>query len=124
MAIRSLTLAALAALVLGLATVALARPAATKKLQGTVGPGYTISLKQNGKRVKSLKPGTYSFSIRDKASIHNFVIEKESGKKFEKQLTGVSFQGSKTVTVKLAKGEWKYYCKPHESQMHGSFRVK
>ena len=50
--------------------------ATTPTLNGTVGPGYTITLKQNGKAVKSLKAGSYSFVIADKADIHNFVLEK------------------------------------------------
>jgi plastocyanin len=31
--------------------------------------------------------------------------------------------GTKSVTVKLTKGQWKFYCKPHESQMFGFFAV-
>jgi plastocyanin len=106
-----------------LSTVAFGQSSAAKKLKGTVGPGFTISLKQNGKKVKTLKAGTYKFAISDKASIHNFVVEQEKGGKFEKDLTSVSFMGTKTVTVKLKKGQWKYYCKPHESIMHGFFKV-
>jgi|RhiMethySRZTD1v2_1073278.scaffolds.fasta_scaffold2524783_1 plastocyanin len=106
-----------------LSTVAFGQSSAAKKLKGTVGPGYTISLKQNGKKVKTLKAGTYKFVISDKASIHNFVVEKEKGGKFEKSLTSIGFMGTKTVTVKLTKGRWKFYCKPHESQMFGFFAV-
>jgi plastocyanin len=114
--------AAVAAGTLLLSTVAFGSPAA-KTLKGTVGPGYTISLKQNGKKVTKLKAGTYKFVISDKASIHNFVVEQEKGGKFEKSLTAIAFKGTKTATVKLKKGAWKYYCKPHESIMHGSFKV-
>ena len=106
-----------------LSTVAFGQSSAAKKLKGTVGLGYTISLKQNGKKVKTLKAGTYKFVISDKASIHNFVVEKEKGGKFEKSLTSIGFMGTKTVTVKLTKGRWKFYCKPHESQMFGFFAV-
>jgi plastocyanin len=28
------------------------------------------------------------------------------------------------VKVKLTKGEWKFYCAPHESSMFGEFDVK
>ncbi len=97
---------------------------ATPKLVGTVGPGFTISLKDShGKKVTSLKAGKYSFVVSDKSRIHNFVLEQESGGKFEKDLTDVSQTGTKTVTVTLKKGTWKYYCKPHEAAMHGSFKV-
>ena len=72
------------ALVAGAALVlagsALARPhASTTTLNGTVGPGYTITLKQGGKAVTTLKAGSYSFVIADKANIHNFVLEKKKG---------------------------------------------
>jgi plastocyanin len=93
----------------------------TPKLDGTVGPSYTIVLKQGGKKVTSLKAGKYTFVIHDKASAHNFTLEKSgtSGK----HLTSTSFVGTKTVTVTLSKGQWKYYCSVHESQMFGFFKV-
>src|SRR5436190_12967769 len=84
---------------------AAARPAMSPKLNGTVGPGFTISLAQSGKKVKTLKAGTYSFVVADKATIHNFVLERESPGHFEKTLTAVDFQGTKAVTIKLTKGK-------------------
>jgi plastocyanin len=107
-----------------LAAGAFGRASAVPKLKGTVGPGYTISLTRAGKKVKTLKPGRYTFVVSDKASIHSFVVEQESGGKFEKTLTGVTFTGTKSVTVTLKKGKWKFYCKPHESIMFGFFTVK
>ena len=108
-----------------LAAGALGRPAATPtKLQGTVGPGFTISLKNHGAKVKTLKPGSYSFVVSDKASIHNFVLERQTGGKFEKAITALPFKGTKTFTTTLGKGKWKYYCKAHESTMFGFFTVK
>ena len=109
--------------VLVLAAAAFARPAANPTLKGTVGPSFTITLTQNGKKVKSLKAGKYTFKVTDKATIHNFVLEKEHSK-FEKELTDVSDTGTKTVTINLTKGTWKYYCEPHESTMNGTFTVK
>ena len=114
--------AAVAALAL-VATVAAAATPSARTLTGTVGPGFTISLKQAGKPVKHLSPGTYTFKLADKANIHNFVLEKEKGGTFERELTDVSFVGNKTVKVKLTKGTWKYYCEPHESMMFGRFTV-
>jgi plastocyanin len=96
---------------------------ATPTLKGTVGPGYTITLTMNGKKVKSLKRGTYKFAVADKSTFHNFTVEREKGGKFEKDLTSVSFTGSKTVTLKLGAGSWKYYCKVHEPMMYGFFKV-
>lgn len=96
---------------------------ATPTLKGTVGPGYTITLTMNGKKVKSLKRGTYKFAVADKSTFHNFTLEREKGGKFEKDVTSVSFTGSKTVTLKLGPGSWKYYCKVHEPMMYGFFKV-
>ena len=43
-------------------------------------------------------------------------MEKEKGaNKIEKTVTSVPFVGTKTVTIKLTPGTWKYYCKPHEA---------
>jgi plastocyanin len=121
MTLRRSAVLALVALVVGL----LASPsqAAPKKLVGTVGPGFTITLKSGGKKVTKLKAGKYTFVISDKASIHDFVVEQQSGGKFEKQLTSVPFVGTKATTITLKKGKWKFYCAPHESGMFGFFTV-
>jgi plastocyanin len=122
---RTLALAAAAAvLALVVAAAALSGPAATTTLKGTVGPGFTITLKNGGKKVTSLKAGTYKFVVADKSSIHGFTLEQEKGGKWEKDLTSVPGTGTKTTTVKLKKGSWKFYCPPHESGMHGEFTVK
>jgi plastocyanin len=97
-----------------------AAPMAPPRLVGTVGPGFTISLKHNGKVFRTLKPGRYTFAISDKASIHNFQIE---GPGLDRALTTVSFQGTKTVTLALKRGSYKFYCAPHESSMFGRFKV-
>ena len=115
---------ALAAITLASAAVALGRTDSAPTLNGTVGPGFTISLAKSGKKVTSLKAGSYKFVVADKAAIHNFVLEKEKGGTFERAITSVPFNGTKTVTIKLTAGTWKYYCKPHESMMHGEFKVK
>ena len=46
--------------------------AAPKTVNGSVGPGFTISLKLAGKKVKKLKATTYKFRVTDKSSSHNF----------------------------------------------------
>ncbi len=111
-----------AALVASLAIV-IPATASTPKLTGTVGPGFTIRLTMGGKKVTKLKAGKYTFVISDKASIHSFVLEQVSGGKFEKELTGVGFKGTKTYTLRLKKGKYKYYCAPHEPTMFGYFTV-
>jgi plastocyanin len=108
------------------AAAGLSKGQATTTLVGTAGPGFTITLTNKGKAVKSLHAGTYKFVVHDKASIHNFVVEKEKGSnKIEKDVTSVSFVGTKSATIKLTPGGWKYYCKPHESAGMGhDFTVK
>jgi plastocyanin len=112
----------LTALALVTTTLASARSEAVPTLKGTVGPGFTISLTQKGQKVKTLKAGKYMLVIADKASIHNFTLQKGAGG--GKQLTTVPFVGTKKVAVTLTKGKWKYYCTPHESVMFGFFTVK
>ena|SRR5215203_4806656 len=120
---KLLVILACAALALALVATAFGGAQATT-LKGTVGPGFTITLKKGTKKVKSLSAGSYKFAISDKSNIHNFALEREKGGKFEKQLTSVGFQGKKTVTLKLKAGKYKYYCTPHESSMKGFFTVK
>ena len=100
----------------------LAVPAAlagTPTLNGTVGPGFTITLTQGGKKVSKLKAGKYVFKIADKSNIHNFHL---TGPGVNKK-TSVSFKGSTSWTITLKKGTYKYVCDPHASFMHGSFTV-
>jgi len=94
--------------------------AAPPKLVGTVGPGYTIKLTMGGKKVKTLKAGSYTLVVVDKSSIHSFVME---GNHWEKTFTSVGFKGTKTAVVKLKKGKYKFYCRPHESMMFGFVAV-
>ena len=104
-----------------LAASAFAQHAGTPKLVGTVGPGYTINLTVGGKKVSKLKAGTYAFVIHDRASIHAWSLDGPNG--FAKDLTQVPFMGTKTVTLKLKAGKYKYYCPPHEPMMFGHFTV-
>jgi plastocyanin len=94
--------------------------AALPKLVGTVGPGFTITLKKNGIRVTKLKPGRYTFVIRDRANEHNFHLR---GPGLNRTLTSVGFVGTKTVTLRLRAGRYTYICDPHATEMRGSFRV-
>ena len=110
------------AVALGLALVSAAVPSgATTSVTGTDGPGFTIGLTKAGKKVTKLKAGKVTFVIHDKATIHNFALDGPKG--FEKVLTQVPFQGTKTVTLTLKPGTYKFYCQPHESTMFGNFKV-
>jgi plastocyanin len=118
---RSLvTTTALALASLGLAAPALAAPAATP-LTGTVGPGFTITLAKAGKKVSSLKAGSYTVTVSDKSTAHNFHL---LGPGVNKEITTVPFQGTKSLTVTLKKGTYTYQCDPHASVgMKGTFKV-
>jgi plastocyanin len=123
--VRIAVVIAVAALGLAGAAVALGSSSATPTLKGTVGPGFTITLKNSkGQTVKTLKAGTYKIVVSDQANIHTFSLKQLSGGKFNKDLTSSSFVGKKTVTVKLTKGKWQYYCAIHPTSMFGNFTVK
>ncbi len=117
---RTLTLLAALAGMLVVVTPAGAKPTALPKLTGTVGPGFTITMRKLGKPFKTLKAGTYSITVTDKSNIHNFHLR---GPKVNKEITQVAFKGVKTVVVKLSKGKYTFVCDPHFTTMKGSFTV-
>ena len=117
--ILSFTAVAVAAVLVAGAS---AKRAATPVLTGTDGPGYTINLKMNGKAVKTLKAGTYKVVIHDMASIHGWSLDGPHG--FAKDISSVPSVGTKTVTLKLKAGSYKFYCPAHEPTMFGRFTVK
>lgn len=112
----------IAGLVAALAAVApTSAGTSATKLVGTTGPGFTITLKKAGVKVKTLKPGSYSITVNDKSKIHNFRLK---GPGLNKQITNLAFKGTKTVTVTLKKGTYIYQCDPHVSLgMKHTFRV-
>ena len=113
-------LVALAAIVAALVVPsAIAAPSATT-LVGTVGPGFTITLAKGGAKVKTLKPGSYTITVKDKSASHNFHI---FGPGVAKVVTTVPFVGTKKVTVTLKKGTYTYVCDPHATIMKGTFKV-
>ena len=124
---RHMTLSRTPLLVLPLALVAAvilsagSAPAATKTLSGTVGPGFTISLKYKGKKVKSLSSGRYRIRVSDKSDFHNFHI---SGPGVNRRITSVDFQVTKIRTFRLKKGTYRYVCDPHSDDMKGSVKVR
>jgi plastocyanin len=123
MSLKRRTPAAALAVVIAAVFVAALLPAvaAAKTLSGTVGPGFTISLKSAGKKVKSVKAGRYTIRVSDKSSIHDFHLR---GPGVNKVITSVGFKGTKSTSVKLKKGTYRYVCDPHSSEMKGSFKVR
>jgi len=98
------------------AMLALAVPAlgATPTYKGTVGPGFTIKLAK-----KPTKAGKIKLVVSDKSDQHNFHL---SGPGVNVK-TSVGQTGTKTFTVTLKKGTYKFVCDPHASFMKGSFKV-
>lgn len=113
--IHTLVVAVVAALVLA----GSASPVTLPRLNGTVGPSFTITLKQSGKKVTTLKAGRYTFLISDKSSAHNFHLRGPGVNKS----TSVGRTGNVTWTLTLKKGTYTFVCDPHSSSMKGSFRV-
>ena len=93
--------------------------AATPTLTGTVGPGFTITLKKGSAKVTKLKAGSYVIKVSDKSSIHNFRLKGPGVNK----TTKVGGTGTSTWKVTLKKGKYTYVCDPHASIMKGSFKV-
>ena len=122
MRFRLVALASAAALVaVSIVTAATATTMVVPKLRGTIGPGFTISLKNaQGKKVATVKHGKYTFIVGDKSSIHNFTLNGPGTK--NRMITGTSFVGTKTVTLTLKKGKYTFYCTVHPT-ITGTFKV-
>src|SRR4029078_2592440 len=102
------------------AAVSVARSASTDgALQGTVGPGYSINLTQNGVKVTHLDPGTYTITVNDQADIHNFDLFGPG----VKESTGIDTIGTPTWTVTFTDGTYNYNCDAHPASMNGQFTV-
>jgi plastocyanin len=96
------------------------RPPSIRTLTATVGPGPTISLRTAaGRRVTALRSGRYRIVVRDRSAMHNFHL---TGRGVNKR-TAVGFRGTRTWTVTLRKGRYRFVCDPHAARMRGSFRV-
>ena len=122
--IRISVVAAVTAAALALTGSVSAQGTATK-LTGTVGPGFTITLKDSkGKKVTSLKAGAYTITVSDKSAIHNFVVEGAGLGKKGVEITTVGGTGTKTKTLTFQKGKtYTYVCTPHRAVMKGTFKV-
>jgi plastocyanin len=110
-----------AIVVAALAATGSGSAATARTVKGTVGPGFTIGLTMQGKKVTKLKAGrAYRFVISDRSSIHDFHL---SGPGLNRVLTGVEYTGTKSFVLRLKKGSYRFVCDPHSGIMHGGFRV-
>ena len=85
-------------------------------LNGSVGPGFDISLDGTD----GITAGDYTLVVNDQSTAHNFHLTGPGGVDVS---TEVSEEGEKTFDVTLVPGEYKFQCDPHASQMNGSFTV-
>jgi plastocyanin len=126
MTVRRLThtaslLVAVAIAAAALAAAASGSAATAGTVNGTVGPGFTITLTMQGKNVTKLKAGkAYRFVISDRSSIHDFHL---SGPGVNRLFTSVEFTGTKSFVLTLKKGSYRFVCDPHSGIMHGRFLV-
>ena len=93
--------------------------ASSPTLTGTVGPGFTITLKKGTVPVTKLKAGTYIFKISDKSSLHDFHLKGPGVNK----TTSTPKKANVTWTLTLKKGKYTFVCDPHATFMKGSFTV-
>jgi plastocyanin len=112
MRIRTVTIGAAATLAAAL--LAVPAVAAVPNYNGTVGPGFTISLAK-----KPTKAGKVKLTVNDKSNIHNFRLKGPG----VNVATTVPSKGVKSFTVTLKKGSYTFVCDPHASSMKGSFKI-
>ena len=104
------------------AFVALASPAAaqTVDLFATVGPGFTISLRNaQGQSVTQLEPGPYRIVVEDRSDFHNFHLIGPG----VSRATDVEALESVTWDVTFVEGRYTFVCDPHATEMRGAFTV-
>ena len=105
-----------AALVLGGGASAMENPT----LLGTVGPGFSITLRDTGgNRVTSMPPGTYSVHVNDLGTEHNFHI---TGPGVD-MATTIEGTGTAVWTLTFQVGTYHYECDAHPTIMKGDVTV-
>jgi hypothetical protein len=94
-------------------------PPQRQRLVATVGPGNTISLTQNGRRVTTLTAGPYSIVVRDRSRTRNFhLIGPGVNRK-----TGVARRGTFTWNLTLRVGAHRFVSDPQARRLRGTFHV-
>jgi plastocyanin len=85
-------------------------------LNGSVGPGFEISLDGTD----GIAAGDYTIRVDDRSPEHNFHL---TGPGDVDVSTSVSEEGEESFEVSLEPGEYTFVCDPHASQMRGRFTV-
>ncbi len=91
-------------------------PAAPKRLNATVGPGATISLRTPaGVRVRALKAGAYVVTVRDRSKLHNFHL---AGAGVNRK-TGVAQVATLTWKLTLKRGKLVFLSDQSPAKLRG-----
>lgn len=85
-------------------------------LQGSVGPGFDISLGGTD----GITAGDVTITVDDQSSAHNFHLTGPGGVDVS---TSVGEEGEESFDVTLEPGEYTFVCDPHASSMRGTFTV-
>ena len=102
------------------AALASGAAADTPTLQGSVGPGFTITLKDaSGNPVTHLDPGAYAVHVSDLGDIHDFHLVGPG----VDQATTIPGTGDFNWAVTLSNGTYRFFCDAHPTLMKGSFTV-
>jgi hypothetical protein len=119
--LRTLLVSALVVVAVSIPTAATGSSQAPNvTLTGTVGPNFTISLRNpDGSAVSHLDPGSYDIAVNDLSIEHNFHL---TGPGVD-MATLVETTGTTTWTVTFTDGRYNYRCDPHALAMRGTFTV-
>lgn len=94
-------------------------PPARQRLVATVGPGATISLTMNGRKVGMLTAGPYAIVVRDRSRARNFHL---TGPGVNRK-TAVARMGTFTWNVTLRAGNYRFVSDPQARRLRGTFMV-
>jgi hypothetical protein len=97
------------------------RPPVYPKVFGTVGPGPTITLRnQAGKAITSLKPGMYSFRIADRSTTDDFHLEGPT----VDLTTSIKGKTRTAWLLTMNPGAYRFYSDGHVKTLSGTFTVR
>jgi hypothetical protein len=89
-------------------------------LKGTVGPGFTITLRDAANHVVTrVLPGDFTIEVQDLSDIHNFHLK---GPGVDMR-TEVETTGTQTWNVTLVDGKYTFVCDAHPGTMKGVLNV-
>lgn len=119
---RVAVLSAASIVALAVALVALGGRAQSPTLLAFVGTndGFDIGVTDsNGNAITRVPPGTYTFVVRDRSTLHNFHFASNEDRTVDFR-TDLAFVGEQSFTVTLkADTQYAYACEPHWQTMNG-----